>query len=42
MAKEQVESSIDRDVIRTAIRTAIIEDKEIGNFYDLSPRNGGD
>lgn len=38
MAKEQVESNIDRDLIRTAIR----EDNEIGNFYDLSPRNGGD
>lgn len=33
-----VESDIDGDVTRSATK----EDAEIGNFYDLSPRNGGD
>lgn len=35
---EQAESSINANVFRTVTK----EDPEIGNFYDLSPRNGGD
>lgn len=38
VTKELVESNIDGDVSRSATK----EDGEIGNFYDLSPRNGGD